>query len=164
LEVTFHPSKADPDIRYSKVPCIIKGGDQLELSLMGKSVELDTTTTEELAFTTKVRKTTSQSVTVQNTEDREWTINPTISSEGEAAKGYFVGKSTLVVPARGSAQYEVNYTPKMMSKEIKVKKEGEGEEEQTEKETHKGSLFFPLPNGTALLYRLVGTANEPDIE
>ena len=165
LEVTFHPSKADPDIRYSKVPCIIKGGDQLELSLMGKSVELDTTTTEELAFTTKVRKTTSQSVTVQNTEDREWTINPTISSEGEAAKGYFVGKSTLVVLARGSAQYEVNYTPKMMSKEIKVKKkDGDQEVEETEVETHKGSLFFPLPNGTALLYRLVGTTTEPDIE
>lgn len=31
-------------------------------------------------------------------------------------------------------------------------------------ETHKGSLFFPLPNGTALLYRLVGTAAEPDAE
>jgi len=23
LEVTFHPSKADPDIRYNKVPCVI---------------------------------------------------------------------------------------------------------------------------------------------
>jgi len=31
-------------------------------------------------------------------------------------------------------------------------------------ETHKGGLFFPLPNGTALLYRLVGTATEPDAE
>jgi hydrocephalus-inducing protein len=166
LEVTFHPSVADPDIRYSKVPCIIKGGDQLELSLMGKSVELDTTNTEELNFTTKVRKTTQQSVTVQNTEDREWTINPTISSEGEAAKGYFVGKSTLVVPARGSAQYEIQYNPKMMSsRPVKIKKkEGEPEVETTEIETHKGSLFFPLPNGTALLYRLVGTATEPDTE
>jgi hypothetical protein len=37
------------------VPCIIKGGDKLELSLMGKSVELDTSTTEELSFATKVR-------------------------------------------------------------------------------------------------------------
>jgi hypothetical protein len=34
----------------------------------------------------------------------------------------------------------------------------------TEIETHKGSLFFPLPNGTALLYKLVGTANEPEPE
>jgi hydrocephalus-inducing protein len=31
-------------------------------------------------------------------------------------------------------------------------------------DTHKGSLFFPLPNGTALLYKLVGTANEPEPE
>lgn len=57
LEVTFHPGKADPDIRYNKVPCVIKGGDKLELSLMGKSVEQDTSTTEELSFTTKVRQT-----------------------------------------------------------------------------------------------------------
>lgn len=59
LEVTFHPSKADPDIRYNKVPCVIKGGEKLELTLMGKSVELDTSTTEDLAFSTKVRQTTS---------------------------------------------------------------------------------------------------------
>jgi len=29
---------------------------------------------------------------------------------------------------------------------------------------HKGSLFFPLPNGTALLYRLNGVATEPEAE
>ena len=31
-------------------------------------------------------------------------------------------------------------------------------------DTHKGSLFFPLPNGTALLYKLNGIATEPDAE
>ena len=165
LEVTFHPGKADPDIRYSKVPCWIKGGDKLELTLMGKSVEQDTSTTEELTFTTKVRQTTSQSVTVQNTEDKEWAINPTISTTGDDCKGYFTGKSTLVVPARGSAQYEVAYTPQTMTKLQKVKKqEGDQEVEVEEVRTHQGGLFFPLPNGTALLYRLVGTANEPDAE
>lgn len=70
---------------------------------MGKSVELDTGTTEDLSFTTPVRQTTTHSVTVQNTEDREWAINPTISTEGDEAKGYFTGKSTLIVPARSSA-------------------------------------------------------------
>lgn len=29
---------------------------------------------------------------------------------------------------------------------------------------HEGGLFFPLPNGTALLYKLIGTANEPEAE
>jgi hydrocephalus-inducing protein len=123
LEVTFHPSKADPDIRYSKVPCHIKGGDKLELSLMGKSVEQDTSTTEELTFSTKVRQTACLSVTVQNTEDKEWAINPTISTEGDDCKGYFAGKSTLVVPARGSAQYEVAYTPQTMTQLRTVKKQ-----------------------------------------
>jgi hypothetical protein len=40
---------------------------------------------------------------VQNTEDKEWAINPTISTEGEASKGFFTSKSLLVVPPRGSA-------------------------------------------------------------
>jgi hypothetical protein len=70
---------------------------------MGKSVDLDISSNEELAFDTKVRKVTTKNVTVQNTEEREWAINPTISTEGEAAKGYFTGKSTLIVPAKGSA-------------------------------------------------------------
>jgi len=52
-----------------------------------------------------------------------------------------------------------------MSKTIKVKKQnGDEEVEEEEVDTHKGGLFFPLPNGTALLYRLVGTANAPDAE
>jgi hydrocephalus-inducing protein len=165
LEVTFHPSKSGLDLHYKKIPCQIKGGDTLSLSLMGKSVDLDTTATEELVFTTKVRQATSQSVTVQNTEDREWAINPTISTVGDDAKGYFSGKSTLVVPARGSAQYEVSYTPQTMTKLRKVKKgEGDQEAEVEEVERHSGSLFFPLPNGTALRYHLLGTATEPDAE
>ena len=59
LEVTFHPTETDLDLHYKKIPCSIKGGDKLELSLMGKSIDLDTTSTEELTFSTKVRQTTS---------------------------------------------------------------------------------------------------------
>jgi hypothetical protein len=44
------------------------------------------------------------------------------------------------------------------------KKEGDHEVEVEEKETHRATLFFPVPNGTALLYRLVGTASEPDAD
>ena len=48
-------------------------------------------------------------------------------------------------------------------KKIK-KKEGDHEIEVEEKETHRATLFFPIPNGTALLYRLVGIASEPDAD
>jgi hydrocephalus-inducing protein len=71
----------------------------------------------------------------------------------------------LIVPAKGSAQYEVVYTPKTMTKLEKVKKmEGDQEVETEEMKNHEGGLFFPLPNGTALLYKLIGTANEPEAE
>lgn len=39
LEVTFHPSAVDSDIRYNKVKCEIKGGEPLALTLMGKCIE-----------------------------------------------------------------------------------------------------------------------------
>lgn len=55
LEVTFHPARPGLDLHYPKIPCTIKGGDKLELSLMGKSVDLDPASTEELTFNTKVR-------------------------------------------------------------------------------------------------------------
>jgi hydrocephalus-inducing protein len=45
LEVTFHPTVADSDIRFNQVKCEIKGGDPLNVTLMGKSVEQDPSTT-----------------------------------------------------------------------------------------------------------------------
>ena len=109
LEVTFHPQKSDLDLHYKKIPCAIKGGETLELSLMGKSVELDTSETSQLEFETRVRQANVQTVTVQNTEGREWAINPTISTELDSTKGFFKGQNKLVVPPNGSAQYEVTY-------------------------------------------------------
>jgi hydrocephalus-inducing protein len=105
-------------------------------------------------------------VDVTNTEGREWAINPTISTELEAAKGFFTGPSRLTVPANGKATYEVTYQPTIMTKMKKIKSKNENDEEVEEEvmDTHKATLFFPLPNGTALLYKLSGTATEPDAE
>jgi len=108
---------ADSDIRFNQVKCEIKGGDPLNVTLMGKSVEQDPSTTQTLNFQTIVRKPTKQMVTITNPEEREWIINPTISTAGDAAvTGYFSAKSTLIVPAKQSAQFEVNYAPKTMTK------------------------------------------------
>jgi hydrocephalus-inducing protein len=97
-------------------------------------------------------------VTIQNTEEKEWTINPTIS-DSTASAGFFSGKSTLVVPARGSANYEVTYHPKSMTT-----KQKKAESEEMEDVPHTGNLFFPLPNGKALLYTLIGVSTEPECE
>jgi hydrocephalus-inducing protein len=60
----------------------------------------------------------------------------------------------LIIPPKQSGSYEINYTPKTMTKK----------NAQDQVETHVGSLFFPLPNGTALLYNLNGTSTEPEAE
>ena len=47
--------------------------------------------------------------------------------------------------------------------QTKTETNEEGEEVTSEPFTvrHEGSVFFPLPDGTALLYNLLGTADEP---
>ena len=106
-----------------------------------------------------VRKPTTQSIPIQNTEDREWAINPTISTKSALCQGYFTGKPTLVVPARGTANFEVTYLPKSMTD-----KEAVADSEDKVDVPHQGSLFFPLPNGTALLYELKGVSTPPEQE
>ena len=154
LEVTFHPTVRDQDIRCDKVKCEIKGGEPLFLSLMGKCIEQDNSNNKNVDFTAVVRKSSKNVVAIPNPDDKEWTINPTISTELDECKGYFIGKSTIVIPPKQTAQYEIIYNPKTMTK-----KNADGK-----MDTHKGSLFFPLPNGTALLYTLNGTATEPEPE
>lgn len=96
---------------------------------------------------------------IQNTEDRDWAINPTISTKSAQCQGYFTGKPTLIVPARSNANYEVTYLPKTMTK-----KEDIPDSEEKKDVPHEGSLFFPLPNGTALLYNLRGVSTPPESE
>jgi hypothetical protein len=113
-----------------------------------------------------VRQANVLSVDVTNTEGREWAINPTISTELDETKGFFTGSSRLTVPANSKATYEITYQPTIMTKMKKIKKKNDQDEEVEEEvmDTHKATLFFPLPNGTALLYKLSGTATEPDAQ
>ena len=128
--------------------------------MMGKCVMPEGSSTQELNFTTMVRKPTTQSVPINNTEDREWAINPTISTKSALCQGYFTGKPTLVVPARGTANYEVTYLPKTMTKKEKAAPDSEDMVDVP----HQGGLFFPLPNGTAIMCNLNGVATAPDCQ
>lgn len=157
LEITFHPKIVDNAIN-AKVTCAVQGGDSLSLNLLGKSVKQEGTELK-MDFKSVVRKQTTHNITIQNPEEKEWAINPTISTLDNASKGYFIGNPTLVVKAKSSAQYEVTYCPKTMTKREKKEDGTDGEDI-----THKGSIFFPLPNGNALLYNLNGVSTEPTEE
>jgi hypothetical protein len=89
-----------------------------------------------------------------------WKINPTISTNVDSCKDYFKGAGILEIPAKGSAEYEVAYTPLTMTKE---KKEDESDENSAVITIfHEASLFFPLPDGSAALHNLFGKSQPPE--
>ena len=75
-----------------------------------------------------------------------------------------MGGTHLRIEAKSSGDYEITYKPLTMTlPQAKTETNEEGEEVTSEPFTvrHEGSVFFPLPDGTALLYNLRGTADEP---
>jgi len=66
LEVTFHPKDiADSqNMCETKVTCEVKGGESMTLKMMGKPVSQDPSSSQELNFTTVVRKPTTQNVAI----------------------------------------------------------------------------------------------------
>lgn len=57
---------------------------------------------------------------------------------------YWSGMPAIEVPP-GNADYEITYHPITM----------------THDEPHRGTLFFPLPDGSALVYNLTGVSKPP---
>lgn len=59
------------------------------------------------------------------------------------------GPEFINVPAGGKASYQLTFKPLAMS---------------SPEQPHEGSVFFPIPDGTGLLYRLLGRAESPVAE
>ena len=76
---------------------------------------------------------------------------------------FWSGDTHLRIPTK-SSDYEIAYKPLTMTlpqSKIEVNDTGEEVEGEPETKRHEGSVFFPLPDGTALLYNLFGTSDEP---
>jgi len=143
LEITFAPSAFNDDLRLDGLRCNVEGSEPLFLTLVGKCVPAPDTA-QELTFQCAVRdpEVQSQNVSISNPTDSAWALRPSISHDA------WHGAETLTVPAKGSANYNVAYVPLTMT---------------AEGEPHKGYIFFPLPDGSAVTYALVGTATEPNV-
>jgi hydrocephalus-inducing protein len=81
-------------------------------------------------------------VNIKNGTNKAWRISPAISTPTE---NFWTGAAALEIPAGGSVDYEILYHPMTM----------------TNQNEHEGTLFFPLPDGTALLYNLFGVSAPP---
>ena len=93
-----------------------------------------------MAFKAAVRGSLSQDITLANHSITSWQLKPVIQND------YWSGPEVLAVPAGGQASYPVTYRPLSMS---------------TAEKQHEGSVFFPIPDGTGLLYKLTGVAHSP---
>ncbi len=156
LDITFHPDVIDNDIRFMKVKCAIQESDPIFINLIGKCIQQPQEHIQELAFETEVRKPNVQTVQVRNPSQTPWRIKVQCAANSDAFKGYFRGEPLLEVAPGQSAEYAVHYLPLSMTRGT------EGLAKAPE--AHFGSLFFPLPDGSALLYHLKGTALRPRAE
>jgi len=152
FNVTFHPDVVDNDIAFPKVKCDIEGSEPLFINLLGKGIPQTKESIQEVKFRATVRATDKQKIIVKNPTDTPWKIKASINSN-LGIKNYYSGKDSLEVPKMGQAEYEITYNPLTMTKNDKAP--------EIKEETHDATLFFPTPDGSALLYNLVGTSLPP---
>lgn len=141
FDITFNPTELATDIRKENVKCFVEGLEKpLTLNLTGSCVQI-VPQKEVHNFETYVRQKDTKQITISNRTNLTWELKPII--EGE----FFSGLESLIVEPQSSSTYDVVYEPMSMT--------------STDGKRHSGSVFFPLPDGTGLLYNLTGVSNPP---
>ena len=161
--VTFAPTFMSDDVRQEGMRLLVDGSDPLTLTCTGGCVPQPDDTIKTLAFTSSARKENVQTVNVSNPTDKVWTLTPVMKGV------HWKGMDEISVPGKGSVDYEVTYLPLSMTGggEAGGETEDGGEKEEEKvvlEDKHRGSLFFALPSGDALLYNLEGEASAPEPE
>ena len=134
-----------------KLKCEIENGSPLQLTLIGRGVSQVTEGVQTLKFETIVRTKTSQKVTIKNPIAERITIKANISALNDGFKSYFQGADSIQLNPNDKADYEISYLPLTMTANPKAPKIKEA--------AHEGKLFFPMPDGSALMFNLVGKSN-----
>ena len=117
----------------------MEGGEDSFLTLTGACSQTQAQASS-LDFKAAVRGSSSQSITLANPSVTAWQLRPVIQND------YWSGPEVLMVAAGAEAAYAITYRPLSMS---------------TQEKQHEGSLFFPIPDGSGLLYKLAGVAQSP---
>ncbi|ESO91099.1 hypothetical protein LOTGIDRAFT_122343, partial [Lottia gigantea] len=140
FDVTFHPQTLNQDIRYEKLKCSLDGSNKpIYLTLTGMCTGIPPVK-ETQHFATHVRQKETKHISIPNRTNQQWHLKPVIDGE------YWSGPVTVIVEPQQNKSYELTYKPLTMTPEGKK---------------HTGSIFFPLPDGTGLMYNLTGIAEPP---
>lgn len=144
VQVKFAPVEVNEDIRVDRIQLFCEGLGPLFLNCSGSCVPLPSTSVSSVCFQSKARSMEVKSINLVNPTDKPWYLHPVLKGV------HWKGPDQVMVPAKGSAEYKITFWPLVMT----TKSEPE--------EPLKGSLFFSLPTGEALLYNLQGMAGPPD--
>jgi hydrocephalus-inducing protein len=167
FDVTFKPMVLSEDLRCDAL-CMVEGGASLPLSLSGACMSQPSEGVKELTFETKVRVPQTKQITLNNPTRSTWFLQPTIHND------YWKGPERIEVPPIGSASYDLTFCPLTMTKlaattSTTTTSTDDGNDADAagqsvgRPESHQGSVFFALPNGTSEMYTVLGTASEPDV-
>ncbi|KAK1936582.1 Hydrocephalus-inducing protein [Phytophthora citrophthora] len=150
IEVTFKPIAVNPDIRYERVTCLIEGTAPATLTLVGSCVPQATSSIQDVHFDSPVRQETHKEIVLENTTASPWNLFPVVQGD------HWTCPENVLVPAHGKANLDVLYSPLTMTKQ------NSQEEIDIQRPTvHNGSVFLAIPDGSALLYNLLGKASAP---
>jgi hydrocephalus-inducing protein len=149
LTVTFTPKKIAQDIRFEQLRCTIEGGKMLYLSLSGNA-SMQQVEREVVQFMTPVRQAEVKQVKLVNTSSTDtWNLRPVFDNE------CFRGPAMVKIPAGQSIHYDISFLPLTMTQPVVKDKKVE------DSRPHMGSLFIPCPDGSALVFNLIGSALPP---
>jgi hypothetical protein len=98
--------------------------------------------TDVVKFSVPVRGSETKSITIVNRSASHWSLKPVIDNP------YWTGADVIEIEAGQSKAYDLTFIPLEMN--------GQGDNGR-----HEGSVFFPLPDGSGLLYKLIGVADKP---
>ncbi|KAH9286281.1 Hydrocephalus-inducing -like protein [Echinococcus granulosus] len=140
FKFTLKPVRVNQELCFENVTCNIEGSKPLRFAITGLCTASHEVA-EVIHFACAVREKDTQSVSLSNPTNSVWTVKPVFTGTEWSGKGLFE-----ILP-KGSVDYAITYHPLNMTSNDDV---------------HKGSIFFPFPNGTGLKCHLEGTSNPPD--
>ncbi|CDS35692.1 hydrocephalus inducing [Echinococcus multilocularis] len=140
FKFTLKPVQVNQELCFENVTCNIEGSKPLRFTLTGLCTASHEVA-EVIHFACPVREKDTQSVSLSNPTNSVWMVKPVFTGTEWSGKGLFE-----ILP-KGSVDYAITYHPLNMTSTDDV---------------HKGSIFFPFPNGTGLKCHLEGTSNPPD--
>ncbi|XP_018652309.1 hypothetical protein Smp_175450 [Schistosoma mansoni] len=137
--LTLKPNKLTRELRIDNVSCQIQGVGPKLITVSAACVP-PTVIKEIQQFSTIVRQQDIKNLQIVNRSNANWQIKPVIDGE------QWDGPKIIDIPPQQIGIYELTYKPLTMT---------------LDGAKHKGTIFFPLPDGTGLLYNLCGISDAP---